>query len=70
MLNIEFSVDFAVSFKFQNTYHSFIANLFIDDIVKKNIQSFLDRAHVVYGPQQSVIQHSEIIKQSKKITDF
>jgi coenzyme Q-binding protein COQ10 len=58
-------VDFAVSFKFQNSYHSFIAALFIDDIVKKNMNAFLTQAEILYGKENKVKMKSEIIKQNK-----
>ena len=35
------SVDFAVSFKFVNSYHSYVAGLFINDIVKVWIHIFM-----------------------------
>jgi len=59
-------VDFAVSFKFQNYYHSYIAALFIDDIVKKNMNAFLTRAEILYGREKKVKMKSEIIKQKKR----
>jgi len=59
-------VDFAVSFKFQNYYHSYIAAIFIDDIVKKNMNAFLSRCEQLYGRENKVKMKSEIIKQSKK----
>jgi len=62
-------VDFAVSFKFQNSYHSYVAGLFIDDIVKKNMQAFLTRAEDLYGKEKAVRRQSQIIKQSKKISE-
>jgi len=59
------SVDFAVSFKFQNSYHSYVAGLFIDDVVKRNMDAFLDRTQAVYGPPGNVQKNSQTIKQSK-----
>jgi len=59
-------VDFAVSFKFQNSYHSYIAALFIDDIVKKNMSAFISRTEQIYGKEKKVKMKSEIIKQKRQ----
>jgi len=59
-------VDFAVSFKFVNSYHSYVAGLFINDIVKKNMEAFLGRTESVYGrPSIKVNKKPQTIKQSK-----
>ena len=59
-------MDFAVSFKFQNSYHSYIAAIFIDDIVKKNMNAFLTRTEQLYGKEKKVKMKSQIIKQKKQ----
>merc|ERR1719209_2775889 len=37
-------IDFAVSFAFTNPSHSYIARLFLDSVVRENVQAFIGRA--------------------------
>ena len=43
-------IDFAVSFAFKNRSHSLIAKLFLDSVVRNNVNAFIERAQVKYGP--------------------
>ena len=43
-------IDFAVSFAFTNPSHSYIARLFLDSVVRENVQAFIGRAESLYGP--------------------
>ena len=43
-------IDFAVSFSFKNSSHSLIAKLFLDSVVRNNVNAFIDRAQVKFGP--------------------
>ena len=43
-------IDFAVSFAFKNSAHSVIAKLFLDSVVRNNVNAFVDRAQNKYGP--------------------
>jgi len=43
-------IDFAVSFAFTNPSHSYVARLFLDSVVRENVQAFIGRAESLYGP--------------------
>merc|ERR1712226_956266 len=43
-------VDFAVSFSFISSSHSYFAKLFLDQIVRENVAAFIGRAQVLHGP--------------------
>ena len=43
-------IDFAVSFAFTNPSHSYIARLFLDSVVRENVEAFVGRAESLYGP--------------------
>lgn len=42
-------LDFAVSFAFRNSAHSYISRIFLDEVIKKNVNAFLKQAELRYG---------------------
>ena len=44
------NLDFAVSFAFKSSMHSYLAKRFFDDVIKQNVQAFLNQARKKYGP--------------------
>jgi len=57
-------VDFVVAFKFKNAFHSYVAGIFIDEIVKKNMKAFLGRTQHIYGSEKLVKADSPVIQHS------
>jgi len=47
-------IDFAVAFSFRSATHSLISRMILDTIVQQNVNAFVSRAEVVYGPPISV----------------
>ena len=47
-------VDFAVSFAFKSSMHSYLAQRFFDDVIKQNVNAFLTQAQNRYGPPANV----------------
>lgn len=48
-------LDFAVSFAFKSTMHSYLAQRFFDDVIKQNVNAFLTQAQVKFGPPASKV---------------
>lgn len=42
-------LDFAVSFAFRSSVHSYFSRLFFDEVIKKNVKAFLTEAESRYG---------------------
>ena len=47
-------VDFAVSFAFKSSMHSYLAQRFFDDVIKQNVNAFLTQAHLRFGPPSKI----------------
>jgi len=47
-------IDFAVSFSFKSTSHSFLSRMILDTIVQQNVNAFVSRAELMFGPPNSV----------------
>ena len=47
-------LDFAVSFAFKSTMHSYLAQRFFDDVIIQNVNAFLNQARAKYGPPSEV----------------
>ena len=47
-------LDFAVSFAFKSTMHSYLAQRFFDDVIKQNVNAFLTQAGFRFGPPSKI----------------
>ena len=47
-------IDFAVSFSFQSATHSFLSRMILDTIVQQNVNAFVSRAELKFGPPQGL----------------
>ena len=50
-------IDFAVSFSFQSPTHSLITRMFLDTVVKDNVNAFISRADSIFGPSLNDIEN-------------
>jgi len=54
-------VDFAVSFSFISSSHSYVARLFLDSVVRDNVRAFIDRAETLFGPPSREMTQKSVI---------
>ena len=45
-------LDFAVSFAFKSSVHTYLAKRFFDEVIKQNVKAFLDEAQRKFGPER------------------
>ena len=53
-------LDFAVSFEFHNSMHSYASRMFFDEVIKKNVNAFLKQAELRYG-RESIPRQRPIV---------
>ena len=53
-------LDFAVSFEFRSSFHSYISKIFYDEVIRKNVLAFLKQAEHRYG-RESIPRQRAII---------
>ncbi|KFD69154.1 hypothetical protein M514_18731 [Trichuris suis] len=53
--HLSFSVGYKVMYEFQSPLHAAIASLFFDEVTKKMIVAFTERARTLYGPPSAVV---------------
>eukprot|EP00096_Caligus_rogercresseyi_P008713 TRINITY_DN2810_c0_g1_i1.p1 TRINITY_DN2810_c0_g1~~TRINITY_DN2810_c0_g1_i1.p1 ORF type:complete len:185 (-),score=47.64 TRINITY_DN2810_c0_g1_i1:73-627(-) len=55
------ALDFAVHFKFRSPIYAQFSTLFFDEVVKRNVNAFLDEANRRYGPESIPRRKPEVI---------
>lgn len=58
------TLDFSVSFEFRSAIHSQLAHVFFDEVVRKNVNSFLKEAEKRYGKASIVARPPRILHAS------
>ena len=58
------TLDFSVSFEFRSAIHSQLAHVFFDEVVRKNVNSFLQEAERRYGKASIVARPPRILQTS------
>ncbi len=53
-------LDFAVSFAFRNSAHTYVSRLFFDEVIKKNVKAFLKQAEIRFG-RESIPRQRPVI---------
>lgn len=59
-------LNFSVSFQFHSAMYAQLAHMFFNEIVRSNVNAFLKRAEILYGPPS--IAHSKKISQSNVVS--
>ena len=55
------TLDFSVSFQFRSQLHSGLAHMFFNEVVRKNVDAFLNEAFVRYGKQSIASMKPQIL---------